>query len=65
MQKQTVHYMVDEFSSTMSKAMPVDGTYRGAGFAIWERRWGLTSFSMSDMSEVKFLVRNVGFWKRM
>jgi hypothetical protein len=30
MQKQTVHYTVDEFSSTTSKAMPVEGDVQGS-----------------------------------
>jgi hypothetical protein len=29
MQKQTVHYIVDEFSSTTSKARPVEGDVQG------------------------------------
>lgn len=66
MQKQTVHYMVDEFSGTTSKWK---ATYRGAGFAIWVRRWGAmpVSFSISDMREVfgnecRVLVKSVVAW---
>ena len=37
-------------------------TYRGAGLPTWQRRWGISCFSMSDMSgaEVFERVKSVG-----
>lgn len=37
-------------------------TYRGAGLPTWHRRWGISCFSMSDMSgaEVFERVKSVG-----
>ena len=51
--------------SFMDSVKTMMATYRGAGFPTWQRRWGISCFSMSDIVRRSFgdEVKSVVGWK--